>query len=76
MTDLAEGAAAVLAAGLSVRRGRRPVLRECSVELPAGRVCALIGPNGAGKSTFLEAAATRGGRDWRSSGRTSRCTGG
>ncbi len=29
-----------------------PVLREVSVRLPAGTVCALVGPSGAGKSTF------------------------
>ena len=29
-----------------------PVLRDVSVRLPAGTVCALVGPRGAGKSTF------------------------
>ena len=29
-----------------------PVLREVTVALPAGTVCALVGPSGAGKSTF------------------------
>lgn len=29
-----------------------PVLREVSVTIPAGTVCALVGPSGAGKSTF------------------------
>jgi ATP-binding cassette, subfamily B, bacterial MsbA len=29
-----------------------PVLRDISVEIPAGTVCALVGPSGAGKSTF------------------------
>ncbi len=29
-----------------------PVLRDVSVEIPAGTVCALVGPSGAGKSTF------------------------
>jgi len=29
-----------------------PVLRDVSVSLPAGTVCALVGPSGAGKSTF------------------------
>mgnify|MGYP000870216990 CR=1 FL=1 len=29
-----------------------PVLREISVRIPAGTVCALVGPSGAGKSTF------------------------
>jgi ATP-binding cassette, subfamily B, bacterial MsbA len=29
-----------------------PVLRDISIRLPAGTVCALVGPSGAGKSTF------------------------
>jgi subfamily B ATP-binding cassette protein MsbA len=29
-----------------------PALREVSVTIPAGTVCALVGPSGAGKSTF------------------------
>jgi subfamily B ATP-binding cassette protein MsbA len=29
-----------------------PVLRDVTVEIPAGTVCALVGPSGAGKSTF------------------------
>jgi subfamily B ATP-binding cassette protein MsbA len=29
-----------------------PALREVSVRIPAGTVCALVGPSGAGKSTF------------------------
>jgi ATP-binding cassette, subfamily B, bacterial MsbA len=30
-----------------------PVLRNLSVSIPAGTVCALVGPSGAGKSTFV-----------------------
>ncbi len=29
-----------------------PVLRDVTVDIPAGTVCALVGPSGAGKSTF------------------------
>lgn len=29
-----------------------PVLKEVSVDIPAGTICALVGPSGAGKSTF------------------------
>ncbi|MFF3432245.1 ABC transporter ATP-binding protein [Streptomyces sp. NPDC002602] len=32
-------------------------LRDCSLRLPTGRICALVGPNGAGKSTLLSLAA-------------------
>ena len=31
-------------------------LRDCTFELPAGRVAALVGPNGAGKTTLLHLA--------------------
>jgi subfamily B ATP-binding cassette protein MsbA len=33
-------------------RADLPVLRDVSVALPAGTVCALVGPSGAGKTTF------------------------
>ena len=41
------------AAGLSVARGKRVVLREVDLTVRAGRVCAVMGRNGAGKSTLL-----------------------
>jgi branched-chain amino acid transport system ATP-binding protein len=38
---------------LSVPRGGRDVVREVSVEIPAGEVTTLLGPNGAGKSSLV-----------------------
>ncbi len=32
--------------------GGEPVLRDASIVIPAGTVCALVGPSGAGKTTF------------------------
>ena len=44
--------------GLGRRYGRSVWgLRECTVEVPAGRVVALVGPNGSGKTTLLHLAA-------------------
>ena len=45
-------------AGLGHRYGRRLWgLRDCDVEVPAGRVVALVGPNGSGKTTLMSMAA-------------------
>jgi len=41
---------------LGKRYGRTWALRDCTLDLPAGRVAALIGPNGAGQSTLLNLA--------------------
>ncbi|WP_433533283.1 ABC transporter ATP-binding protein [Micromonospora sp. CA-263727] len=41
---------------LGKRYGGSWALRDCSLQLPAGRVAALVGPNGAGKSTLLHLA--------------------
>ncbi len=39
--------------GVTVARGGRAVVREVSLEIPAGEVTALLGPNGAGKSSLV-----------------------
>jgi ABC-2 type transport system ATP-binding protein len=45
---------AVLATGLGKRYGSFWALKNCSVTIPHGSVCALVGPNGAGKTTLLK----------------------
>jgi ABC-2 type transport system ATP-binding protein len=50
--------AALRCAGLGHRYDRRLWgLRDCDVEVPAGRVVALVGPNGSGKTTLMSMAA-------------------
>jgi ABC-2 type transport system ATP-binding protein len=44
---------ALSAAELDKRYRRGWALRDCTFELPAGRVAALVGPNGAGKTTLM-----------------------
>ena len=50
-------AVAVRARGLGKRYRAKWALRECSFELPAGRVAALVGANGAGKTTLMTVLA-------------------
>jgi ABC-type Fe3+/spermidine/putrescine transport system ATPase subunit len=43
--------------GLTVARGKAPVLRGLDLEIPAGTRTVLVGPSGAGKTTLLRAIA-------------------
>jgi ABC-2 type transport system ATP-binding protein len=45
--------AVIQAQELGKRYGRRWALRDCTLDIPAGRVVGLVGPNGAGKTTLL-----------------------
>jgi branched-chain amino acid transport system ATP-binding protein len=48
-----ESTALLALRGLTVERGRRAVVRDVSIEIPAGEITALLGPNGAGKSSLV-----------------------
>ncbi len=50
---VAGAAIAVSIRSVSVVRGRRTVLRDVDLELPAGRIVGIIGPSGCGKSTLV-----------------------
>ncbi|MFN8643449.1 MAG: ATP-binding cassette domain-containing protein, partial [Candidatus Binatia bacterium] len=45
----------VIAEGLSLGYGRRPVLDEIALTIAAGQFWFLLGPNGQGKTTLLRA---------------------
>ncbi len=73
-----EGATDVIRlAGVTVRYGRRTILRGIDLEIPAGQRAAIVGPNGAGKTTLMRTllalapfsgTAAIGGFDVRSDG--------
>jgi ABC-2 type transport system ATP-binding protein len=44
------------ATGLGKRYRHRWALRDCTIQVPSGRVVGLVGPNGAGKTTLLHLA--------------------
>ncbi|MDQ1726775.1 MAG: branched-chain amino acid transport system ATP-binding protein, partial [Frankiaceae bacterium] len=63
-----ESAPVLRVAGLSSGYGRTTVLRDVSLEVPAGGVAALLGSNGAGKTTLLRTVSgllpAMAGRVW------------
>jgi ABC-2 type transport system ATP-binding protein len=48
---------AVRTDGLRVRRGRRDVLHDLTLQVPIGQVVGLLGPSGSGKTTLLRSIA-------------------
>jgi ABC-2 type transport system ATP-binding protein len=48
--------AALETTALGQRYGRTWALRDCTLDVPRGRVAALVGPNGAGKTTLMRLA--------------------
>ncbi|EWT03566.1 multidrug ABC transporter ATPase [Intrasporangium oryzae NRRL B-24470] len=46
---------AIAISGLRVVRGKRPVIPDLTLEVPAGQVVGLLGPSGSGKSTLMRA---------------------
>lgn len=44
---------AVEFAGVSVSRGKKPVVRSVDLQIATGKITGLLGPSGAGKTTLL-----------------------
>jgi iron complex transport system ATP-binding protein len=55
--DAGVTASAITCRNLSVSFGRRPVLNDVTLDIPAGHWTAVVGPNGCGKSTLLRTLA-------------------
>ena len=51
--DRSSGTGAVVAAALTVRLARQPVLHALDFTIPAGRITGLLGPSGSGKTTLM-----------------------
>ena len=49
--------AAVTTHALGKRFRTKWALKDCSIEVPQGRICGLVGSNGAGKTTLLRLLA-------------------
>ena len=50
-------ASVIRARGLTVRKGRREILRGIDLDIAAGSLTAIVGTNGAGKTTLIQALA-------------------
>jgi branched-chain amino acid transport system ATP-binding protein len=57
MTTPTQQAPALRLAGVEAGYGKATVLRDVTLDVPAGTVVALLGPNGGGKTTLLRTAA-------------------
>jgi branched-chain amino acid transport system ATP-binding protein len=53
VSEPVHGTGALEVRGLTVERGRRAVVRDVCLDIPAADVTALLGPNGAGKSSLV-----------------------